>query len=165
MMMPKLHKVFILLSLIPIYFGNANAGTDLSKNDLIQYVGLESSRIITINQRENKFDNDHLIFSMEVCPSDSEYICMFGGLPFAIPRNIQDRKEWVINEHKFINHGKRSMSLLGRNFDLYRIELDKPEERVWYLYSHKYGLVSFGIYDEKGMDTFLLQGKKGFGVK
>lgn len=132
----------------------------------IKYINHQDSQVVTINFDEGTYDNGHLVFHLSLCPSDSKYICMFGGLPFAIPRNLNGKmNEWVVNDHKFYNLGQQEIKLAGKYVPVYRIEYHEKGGTMWYQFSDKYGLVSFGYLDKNSKKTtYIIESECGFGA-
>lgn len=142
----------------------AAANGNLREMSIIKYINLVDNRKITVNFEKLEFDNGHLIFPLYLCPSDSEYLCMFGGVPFAVPRELTgDKTKWELRGHLFRNVGQRRITLMGKTYSAYKIVYSDEEGEMWYLYSKKRGLFSFGHSSNKSKSsTFLLEGKCGF---
>jgi len=162
----------ILVKLIKLLIGVIMLGillipsiTVASRSAEIKYINLQNGKESTINLNNRNFDNGHLVIASEICPANSDFICIFGGLHFAIPRALNEEKDWEFNGRKFVNLGLKRITLFGKDMKVYRIEQRDQEGLTWFLFSKTLGIVSWGfIASDKQSWTYVVEGKCGFGA-
>jgi hypothetical protein len=123
------------------------------------------------------FEDDEYI-SIEFCPRDSEYVCVFSDrYTFAAPKNLKRAgKTWTVNDVTFerLKTGV-SVTFFGRRMDdLWLISTPmeatsagrQAKQPILTLYSPQYGVVGFGFDASHGRSSFFWStAEKGFGAQ
>lgn len=142
------------------------AYSSMSFGDEYKYEDVANNYTVVIDIEERKFSSQHREEDIYICEASSDFICMMGALPFAVPRIFtSESTEWEHSEHQFRLTDTLSLQMLGKKLDVHRIEYLDNLITTWYLYSKQYGLVAFGTSVGDSISTSYISANScGFGA-
>jgi len=134
--------------------------------EIINYYDLRTNKTLSFDLKNIEFSNGHTVLELFVCPDNSEIICVVGGPTFAVPRKFDPKDtSWKFDKYIFNNRGLEAIKLMGKSYDVYRIELADSGGWLWYLYSMKHGLLAIGSREGNTINTaYILQNLCGLGA-
>lgn len=156
-------RVRFLLVLLVLFL--CEAGESVYASDLLYTDIYDNSFQVTFSPGGVSFGK--ILAPMEVCPETSDYICFNGGgLLFAIPKNINDKKSWAFKNATFNLRQRGKVGVLGQIMDILLVDKSRgehDEENISFLFSFQRGLLGIGIEGEI-RHLFLLENRCGFGA-
>lgn len=144
-----------LISSLPLY-GCSKSGIFIYKNPV-------NAEVLSIDLTKGEITDGHLAWRLGSC--DARYYCFKSTiLEFAFPRSHENERSWSVESAHYVIKAENNVELLGKRLYAYRIEQTINEQKNWFLFSPKKGLIAMGPLSVPDRPIYLISGKCGFGA-